>query len=281
MSYAIRFPIQVAEGLEKTWRTDELLNSNSRAAYFDIQYSIIQRVEPLKNILEKFLNKDDLVLEAGCGSCRWVDYLKKQGCRPIGLDISTKILHIINQLKPGMHLSAGNVFSLPFRTGIFDSVLSSYVLEHFTPGPVLALKEAKRVLKPGGVLFFIVPFNNLFRVTFFNRLLDLACYYYPIGKSKFAFSEYRFNRKECRNFLRNAGFEQIQFFPDECLADWNKGVTTDYRNLKFYWPWLPDLPAPYQLPRWWRWLNALFLKVFPWSGCGGIICVARKPQEEK
>jgi SAM-dependent methyltransferase len=282
MAYKVRFPSYFAEGLEKTWRSDEVLHGDSRSSYFDVQASIIQQFEPLKDVLAAFLTKGDRVLEAGCGSGRWVDYLNKRGYRCTGMDIDQPIAKMVRGLEPGMELSVGNVFSLPFKAGAFDAVLSSYVLEHFTQGPLLALKEAGRVLKPGGLLFFIVPFNSLLRVLLFNRLLDLACGYRPVKGDRLVFHEYRYNREECRDFLVRAGFEPVKFFPDECSGDWNKGVTTDYRNMRFYWPRLPDLAYKYRLPRWASRLTAFMAKLSPWSCCGGIACVARKvkPVEE-
>ena len=46
--------------------------------------------------------------------------------------------------------------SLPFRAGSLDYVATSHVLEH-TANPVAALCEWNRVLRPGGILYTIVP----------------------------------------------------------------------------------------------------------------------------
>lgn len=45
---------------------------------------------------------------------------------------------------------------LPFRDNTLDYVLSSHVLEHFF-NPIGAILEWFRVLKPGGLIFMIVP----------------------------------------------------------------------------------------------------------------------------
>jgi len=45
---------------------------------------------------------------------------------------------------------------LPFEDGVFDAVLSLHVLEH-VPNPFTCADELLRVLKPGGVLFAVVP----------------------------------------------------------------------------------------------------------------------------
>lgn len=45
----------------------------------------------------------------------------------------------------------GNVYQLPFGDGCFDAIFSHALLEHLND-PLLALKEMRRVVKPGGVV---------------------------------------------------------------------------------------------------------------------------------
>lgn len=45
---------------------------------------------------------------------------------------------------------------LPFKDSVWDFVISSHVLEHFFD-PIQALNEWLRVIKPGGIIFMIVP----------------------------------------------------------------------------------------------------------------------------
>jgi len=62
---------------------------------------------------------------------------------------------------------------LPFPDNSFDAVYSSHVLEHFTKAQAAALlNEARRVLKPGGILRIVVPdFENI--CTEYFRVISL------------------------------------------------------------------------------------------------------------
>ena len=160
--------------LEQTWRRDPLLFGHSGYDYFDVHCSLIEEHEPLKDVLPRFLKAGDLVLEAGCGAGRWMAHLLRSGYRCVGVDYSAEVLLHIGRRYPYLVTAAGNVLGLPLQEGSFDAVLSSYVFEHFVDGPGGPLRESYRVLKPGGILVFIVPFNNLFRRLASNRFLDLA-----------------------------------------------------------------------------------------------------------
>jgi len=57
---------------------------------------------------------------------------------------------------PGVDVVA-DAHELPFRDGSLDAVVCEVVLEHAAQ-PLRILAETKRVLKPGGRIFFVVPF---------------------------------------------------------------------------------------------------------------------------
>ncbi|MEW6533131.1 MAG: class I SAM-dependent methyltransferase [Thermodesulfobacteriota bacterium] len=63
-------------------------------------------------------------------------------------------MDIVSAKRPHVQADATNI---PFRTAYFDAVVCSEVLEHVRE-PVSVLKEAHRVLKPGGLLLICVPF---------------------------------------------------------------------------------------------------------------------------
>lgn len=72
---------------------------------------------------------------------------------------------------------------IPLEDASVDSAMATEVLEH-CPDPLLVLREIRRVIKPGGVFFFTVPFlwplhdvpRDEYRYTPFalERLLEVA-----------------------------------------------------------------------------------------------------------
>ncbi len=78
-----------------------------------------------------------------------------------------------------------------FADGIFDFVIASHVLEHL-PNPCLALEEFLRIVKPGGIVYLVVPhkdysFDKDRQVTPVSRLIGK----YYAGVTEIEESEYR------------------------------------------------------------------------------------------
>jgi SAM-dependent methyltransferase len=87
------------------------------------------------------------VLDIGCGLQPYRSFLDATLTEYTGLDrpgpLSTPTVE-------------GDAENMPFPDGHFDVVFSNQVFEHL-PDPALALREAVRVLRPGGRLILTVP----------------------------------------------------------------------------------------------------------------------------
>ncbi len=94
------------------------------------------------------------ILDIGCGNGRMGSFFVEHN-DVYGIDFSAKAVK--EAKKKGIKAQTGDVASgLPFHDEEFDIILITDVLEHVFD-PLGLLQEAKRVLKPGGVLSCILP----------------------------------------------------------------------------------------------------------------------------
>lgn len=100
------------------------------------------------HVASKLLNAGaSLVLDIGCGEGALSDALPHPPpLRLVGLDTSAELL----RAHPDPRVRA-DALRLPFRDGTFDAVVAVNMLDHLDD-PGRALREARRVLAPGGLL---------------------------------------------------------------------------------------------------------------------------------
>ena len=90
------------------------------------------------------------ILDVGCGTGRNLP-LYPSGARVVGLEPSAETLARARRRAPATLLIQGDAQALPFRGGVFDTVVSGLVFCS-VPDPARGLAEVRRVLKPGGAL---------------------------------------------------------------------------------------------------------------------------------
>ena len=109
----------------------------------------------VKYLFDKFeMKSNDLFLEAGCGRGDFLKEFKKLNLNVYGLDMSDEAI----ALNPGIEIKISNIEKqgLPYLDNTFDIVYSKSLLEHLHD-PETYIKEAFRILKPGGLLLTLVP----------------------------------------------------------------------------------------------------------------------------
>jgi len=89
-------------------------------------------------------------LDVGCGTGRGLRFYGP-GARVIGLDPARASLARARRRIPGSRLVQASAEALPFRDGVFDTVVSSLVFCS-VPDPARGFVEVKRVLRPDGQL---------------------------------------------------------------------------------------------------------------------------------
>jgi 2-polyprenyl-6-hydroxyphenyl methylase/3-demethylubiquinone-9 3-methyltransferase len=113
-------------------------------------------------LLRKKLNPGCKLLDLGCGAGFLTNVLAQEGYQVTGVDISASSLNVARNedATQGVDYLQGDVHELPFADESFDAVSALDLLEHVGE-PKQVIKEAARVLKPGG-LFFFHTFNRNF-----------------------------------------------------------------------------------------------------------------------
>jgi SAM-dependent methyltransferase len=147
------------------------------------------------------------ILDAGCGMGEFVLHLASQGHEAVGLDLSRRTVEQLNARFPEASFVAGDIRATDFADGHFDVCFSWGVFEHFEAGPQACLREARRVLKPGGLLFASMPYDNLR-----HALLASVRGVRPRPGDR-RFYQYRFTRGELAQEFAIAGFDVVAVKP--------------------------------------------------------------------
>lgn len=125
------------------------------------------RARDMVKRIQSFLNKNDLILDIGSGSCNVCEILSNKGYKITPLDVQN--LSFVNNMKPVIY--DGN--KIPFNDDKFDKSLILTVLHH-TPDPEKILHEAKRVSKRIIIIEDIyVNWLHKYITYFFDSLLNL------------------------------------------------------------------------------------------------------------
>lgn len=184
------------------------------------------------------LPKGARVLDGGCGTGEWVLALQKQGFSVVGLDLSRKTVAQLNERFPEAEFVAGDIRDTGFEDDGFDVYYSWGVFEHFENGPQDCIREAYRILKPGGLLFASTPLDNLRHSVrgAFARARPAA--------GQLRFYQYRFTRAEWALELSRGGFEVLASYP----IHKNQGVLRSlHHNLGMPYKWVLTRGMSYAL----------------------------------
>ena len=93
------------------------------------------------------------VCDMGCGPGHVAHYLHARGIPVCGVDLSPAMVEQARQLNPGIAFTQGNMLALDVEDEAWGGIAAFYSIIHIPRAEVIpALRELKRVLRPGGVL---------------------------------------------------------------------------------------------------------------------------------
>jgi SAM-dependent methyltransferase len=166
---------------------------------------------PLRRLLAETIGPDDSCIDIGCGdggtSAVW---LSANAGQYVGVDVSSGAVELARSRGfEAVHIRDAS--ELPFESGSFDAATCIEVLEHLFD-PVAALREMRRVLRPGGVALVTVP-----NVAHWRQRLDMvAGRWNPGGDDQSVERPWRdphlrfFTPASLGRLLREAGFQNVE-----------------------------------------------------------------------
>jgi ubiquinone/menaquinone biosynthesis C-methylase UbiE len=103
-------------------------------------------------------NPGDRVLDVGSATGAIAHFLSTLGCETVGVDLSERGVARARERFPGLRFEVADASALPFGDASFDKVVAADVTEHLGEETLRgALREARRVLVPGGTLSIHTP----------------------------------------------------------------------------------------------------------------------------
>ena len=181
--------------------------------------------------LGEYTWEGEKVLDSGCANGRLFEVLRNKKIDYFGVDFSEKLIEIAKRNYPQAKFQVADVLSLSFPPNFFDKIYSISVL-HNIPSKKFQLqylKEARRVLKPEGLLILrvwdfwrrkVAP-KLLLKYTFLKLIgrgngralskLDFKDIFVPWknSKGKILIQRYFhcFTKRELEELVKKAGFK--------------------------------------------------------------------------
>ena len=205
-----------------------LLNKTNEDYNLIADHFASTRMFPSKDLKElgNYAQPGDKILDLGCGSGRLFAVLKDKQVEYVGVDNCEKLIKISQKDYPGTRFITTDGLNLPFSADSFDKIYCIAVLHHIPSSELrLAfLKEARRVLKPTGIL--ILRVWDLWRRAAGKRLLVkftllkimgrsqldlkdvLLSWRNPTGKIITSRYFHAFTLKEIKGLIREAGLKE-------------------------------------------------------------------------
>jgi ubiquinone/menaquinone biosynthesis C-methylase UbiE len=148
---------------------------NQSAGIYDALYREEQEAK-IRTAMDKLtLEKEDVVLDAGCGTGLLFEHVAGRAGSTIGTDVSKGLLKEAKKKTKAFKNSAlilADADNLPFLSGTFDTAFALTLLQNM-PSPRVTLNEINRVSKPNAPIA-VTGLRKVFSQDAFAKLLNQA-----------------------------------------------------------------------------------------------------------
>jgi SAM-dependent methyltransferase len=189
-----------------SFQMDDQNTSDVETSYNRIADEYVRRVydelqhKPLdRDLLDRFaasVQGVGLVCDMGCGPGHVARYLHEHGAQVCGIDLSPEMVERARRSNQGIEFRQGDMLALDAADGAWAGIVAFYSIIHIPRGDVVrALRELRRVLRPGGLLLLAFHIGD--------DIIHLDEWW----GHKVCVDFYFFRSDEMASYLKLAGFE--------------------------------------------------------------------------
>jgi ubiquinone/menaquinone biosynthesis C-methylase UbiE len=208
-----------------------------------------------QNIISRYINSNNLhILDVGGATGIYSFWLSSLGHKVDLIDLVPKHIDQVKEIEKSNNFylnsaTIGNACCLPYGDSVFDVVLLMGPLYHLQDKEkrLLALTEARRVLKPSGILFVAAIskyaslldgyFNNLVKDPVFRKILEKDLlegkHNNPTDNIQYFTSAFFHDPKELEKEMAEAGIMVDKILPVEGFGGLIPEVETKMENQEY------------------------------------------------
>lgn len=157
--------------VKNRWRDSRIVHKLDHTGSLDIEYAkkretkkslkyrLWRRTHEVLVAIEEFSPKPPQdIIDIGTADGRMLDMIHQEypNARCVGVEYNQDLVNFGKTKFPALELIQGDIQSLDFPDYSFDVAIATAVIEH-VPDPAKAMREAKKVLRSGGLLVLTAP----------------------------------------------------------------------------------------------------------------------------